>query len=45
LTRLARISRWVSLVTGLLLVVIGILFATDRISWLAGWLPGWDFGL
>lgn len=45
LTRLARISRWVSLVTGLILVFIGILFATDHLSWLAGWLPGWDFGL
>lgn len=43
--RLARLSRWISVVTGLLLVIVGILLVTDQISLLARWLPAWDFGL
>jgi cytochrome c-type biogenesis protein len=43
--RLARLSRWISVVTGLLLVLVGFLLATGQMGFLSRWLPSWDFGL
>lgn len=45
LCRLARISRYISIAAGLLLILIGFLLATDQMGVLSRWLPSWDFGL
>ncbi len=43
--RLAKISRYISIVAGLLMIGFGLLFAIGRLSLLAGILPGWEIGL
>jgi cytochrome c-type biogenesis protein len=43
--RLAKISRYISIAAGLLMIGFGILFATGQLSILAGTLPGWEIGL
>jgi cytochrome c-type biogenesis protein len=45
LRRLTNLCRYISIAAGLVMVVFGILFATDRLSLLSGWLPGWEIGL
>jgi cytochrome c-type biogenesis protein len=45
LCRLARLSRYLSIAAGLMLVFIGFLLATDQMGILSRWLPSWDFGL
>jgi len=43
--RLAKLSRYISIAAGLMMIVFGILFAAGRLSFLAGILPGWEIGL
>jgi cytochrome c-type biogenesis protein len=43
--RLARLSHWISIVTGLLLALIGFLLAAGQMGILARWLPSWEFGV
>jgi cytochrome c-type biogenesis protein len=43
--RLAKISRYISIAAGILMIGFGILFAAGKLSLLAGVLPGWEIGL
>jgi cytochrome c-type biogenesis protein len=42
---LTRISRYISIVAGLILVLFGLLFAMNRLSILTQWLPSWEIGV
>jgi cytochrome c biogenesis protein CcdA len=43
--RLTKVSHWVSIAAGCLLVIFGVLFATNQLSILSRWLPGWEIGI
>jgi cytochrome c-type biogenesis protein len=43
--RLAKVSHYVSIAAGWLLVVFGVLFAANRLSILLRWLPSWEIGI
>jgi len=43
--RLVKISRYISIAAGILMIGFGILFAAGKLSFLAGILPGWEIGL
>jgi cytochrome c-type biogenesis protein len=45
LCRLAKLSRYISIAAGLLMVAFGILFATDQLSLLMRALPNWEINL
>ncbi|MBN2084466.1 MAG: hypothetical protein JW748_04520 [Anaerolineales bacterium] len=45
LCRLVKIAHAISIAAGVLMIVFGLLFAADRLSFLAGILPGWEIGL
>jgi cytochrome c-type biogenesis protein len=43
--RLAKLTHYVSIAAGWLLVVFGVLFATNQLSVISRWLPGWEIGI
>jgi cytochrome c-type biogenesis protein len=45
LCRLARISRVISVVAGIMLIFVGFLLLTGQMGFFNRWLPSWDLGL
>jgi cytochrome c-type biogenesis protein len=43
--RLAKVTRYISIAAGWMLVIFGLLFAANQLSILSRWLPGWEIGI